>query len=112
MDKKKAPSPHAPRRMGRLKALALAFLAAASLSLSGCNHDLGVGSYSFRYVHVQMYGMEDPVHLNVKSWKGDQGGIELKVTFGGKETSVLLGDGTYMMYDTEECPICGSVRYR
>jgi len=56
--------------------------------------------------------MEKPVHLHVNTWKSDDGGIELKVKFNNKETTMLLGDGTYMMYDTEECPICGKVTYK
>lgn len=96
-----------------MKKLFVTLLATVTLCLTSCgNHDLGLGSYNFHYVHVQMYGMLEPIHLHVKSWKGDDGGIELKVTFNNQETSILLGDGTYMMYDTETCPICGSVRYR
>lgn len=97
-----------------MKKLFTILLATLSLCLAGCgNHDIGLGSYSFSYVHVQMYGMSEPVHLQVKSWKGDEGGIELKVKFdNSQETSILLGDGTYMMYDTETCPVCGKVKYK
>ena len=96
-----------------MKKLFTALLATLSLCLAGCgNHEFGLGSYNFHYVHVQMYGMTDPIHLHVKSWKGDEGGIELKVTFDRQETSILLGDGTYMMYDTETCPVCGRVEYK
>ena len=52
-----------------------------------------------------MYGGEC-VHLKVNSWKNDDGGIELETESFG---SILLGDGTYMMYDSRECPICGKV---
>jgi len=96
--------------MKRLFALMLSFM--TIFCLSACNADVGWGSYSFHYVHVQMYGMEKPVHLHVNTWKSDDGGIELKVKFNNKETTMLLGDGTYMMYDTEECPICGKVTYK
>ena len=84
-------------------------LVIASLSLTGCNANVGFGSYSFHYVHVQMYGSNSPTHLKVKSWRGDEGGIELKTEEHG---TILLGDGTYMMYDTEDCPICGHVSYK
>ena len=79
------------------------------LVLCSCgNVNIGWGSYSFHYVHVQMYG-ENCVHFKVSSWKNDDGGIELSTVDHG---TILLGDGTYMMYDTEKCPICGSVNYK
>ena len=78
----------------------------ASLSLTGCNYNVGFGSYSFHYVHIQMYNTEQPTHLKIKSWKDDDGGIEIKTENYG---TILLGDGTYMMYDNDECPICGHV---
>ena len=95
------------------KLFALFTLVLASISLAGCgNHDVGYGSFSFHQAHVQMYGMTEPVHLHVKSWKDDEGGVELRVTFNNKETSILLGDGTYMLYDNEVCPLCGNVKYQ
>ena len=81
------------------------FLAASILSLVGCNANIGFGSYTVHFVHVQMYGGEC-IHLKVNSWKNDDGGIELETESFG---SILLGDGTYMMYDSRECPICGKV---
>ncbi len=93
-----------------MKKLLFGLLAIASLSVTGCstNQDNSMGSYSFHYVHVQMYGSE-PCHFKVTKWKDDDGGIELKLEEHG---SVLLGDGTYMMYDTEKCPLCGIVKYK
>lgn len=84
-------------------------LATAALCLTGCNQDMTWGSFSFHYVHVQMYGMTEPVHFKVNSWRGDDGGIELQTE---KHRAILLGDGTYMMYDQEACPICGQVEYK
>lgn len=85
-------------------------LATLSICLTACgNHDLGWGSYNFHYVHVQMYSMSEPVHFRVDKWKGDEGGIELVTENHG---TILLGDGTYMMYDVEDCPICGHVEYK
>jgi len=81
----------------------------AMLCLTACNADIGWGSYSFHYVHVQMYSMNEPVHFEVDKWKGDDGGIELATK---KHGTILLGDGTYVMYDTEECPLCGHVEYK
>lgn len=80
----------------------------SALTLTSCNMNVGWGSYSFHKVHVQMYGNE-PTHFKVKSWKSDTGGIELKLENYG---TILLGDGTYMLYDTEDCPICGEVQYK
>ena len=74
------------------------------LLLNSCNMMIGFGKFSYHHVHVQMYGMTEAVHLDVTSWKDDDGGIELKLVDGH---NILLGDGTYMMYDTDECPICG-----
>lgn len=88
--------------------LILTLVAMMTFALTGCNQSLGWGSYSYHKVHVQMYGQE-PVHLNVKSWREDEGGIELKTESYG---TILLGDGTYMMYDSDSCPICGSVNYK
>ena len=96
-----------------MKKLFTVLLATAALCLTGCgNQELGWGNYNFCYVHVQMHEMTKPVHLHVKSWKNDDGGIELKVTVDEKEAYILLGDGTYMMYNTSECPICGQVEYK
>lgn len=80
---------------------------AASATLTGCNEDLSFGKYSFHEVHVQMYGGQ-PVHLKVSKWKNDDGGIELKTE---KHGTICLGDGTYMLYDQETCPLCGEVEY-
>lgn len=91
-----------------MKKILMAGVLVSALSLTGCNMNLGFGSYSFRKVHVQMYGSE-PTHFKVKSWMADAGGIELKLENHG---AVLLGDGTYMLYDTEDCPICGRVQYK
>lgn len=92
--------------MTKLKLLGLLLI--GSLTLTGCNQDLGWGSYSFHRVHIQMYNGE-PVHLEVDTWMSDTGGIELRTK---KYGNILLGDGTYMMYDTVECPICGDVEYK
>ena len=93
-----------------MKKKLLLLLTILPLMLTGCgNHDISWGSYSFHYVHVQMYGTVVPVHLKVTSWKSDEGGIELKTENFG---TILLGDGTYMMYDTDNCPLCGKVSYR
>ena len=79
------------------------------LALTGCNRQIGWGSYSFHKVHVQMYGMSEATHFEIESWQEDDGGIELKTKNHG---TILLGDGTYMMYDEDDCPICGHVTYR
>ena len=92
-----------------MKKLLLAFTCIASLGLSACNRQIGWGSYSFHHVHVQMHGMSEAIHLEIVSWKDDEGGIELKTKNYG---TILLGDGTYMMYDVDDCPICGVVSYK
>ena len=92
-----------------MKKILFSLLLILSLFLTSCgNENLGWGSYSFHYVHIQMYG-DDPIHLEVKSWTNDNGGIELKTENYG---AILLGDGTYMMYDSNECPLCGEVNYK
>lgn len=93
--------------MKKLKLLLATLMSATCLTACG-NHHFGLGSFEFHYVHVQMYGME-PTHLKVKEWQSDNGGIELHTESHG---TILLGDGTYMMYDTEKCPLCGEVSYK
>lgn len=93
-----------------MKKLCALLLSIACLALTGCNEQvIGWGSLSFHYVHIQMMGQEQPVHLEIESWRGDEGGIELKTKNFG---TILVGDGTYMAYDVEECPICGNVTYK
>ena len=93
-----------------MKKLLLALLSACTLVLSSCgNWDASFGQFSFHYVHIQMYNMNEPIHMRVSGWKGDEGGVELHTE---KHGTILLGDGTYMMYDTEDCPICGDVQYK
>ena len=92
-----------------MKKILLVLLAVTSMSLTGCNKQIGWGSYSFHKVHVQMYGMSEAVHFEITSWQDDDGGIELKTASHG---TILLGDGTYMMYDEDDCPICGHVEYK
>ena len=92
-----------------MKKMMFALLCVASLGLTGCNKQIGWGSYSFHKVHVQMYGMDKAVHFEIESWQDDDGGIELKTKNHG---TILLGDGTYMMYDEDNCPICGEVEYK
>lgn len=88
--------------------LILTVIAMMTLALTGCNQNIGWGSYSYHKVHVQMYGQE-ATHLKVKSWRDDEGGIEIKTENYG---TILLGDGTYMMYDSDNCPLCGNVNYK
>lgn len=93
--------------MKKIKLITLVITTLVALTSCG-NYDIGFGSYKFTKAHVQMYGGE-PVHLKIEKWLLDEGGIELKTKNFG---NILLGDGTYMMYDSEDCPICGSVEYR
>lgn len=93
-----------------MKKLLFTLLATTSLLLTGCNEQVvGWGSLKFTKVHIQMLGQPEPVHLLVSSWRNDDGGIELKTKNYG---TILVGDGTYIAYDVEECPICGTVTYR
>ena len=88
----------------------LLLLPILSLCLTSCNEQIiGFGSLSFHYVHVQMYNQENPTHFKITSWREDNGGIELKTENYG---TILVGDGTYLAYDVEECPICGQVEYK
>lgn len=84
--------------------LLCSMLCLSMFTLSSCiNYDIGLGSYSFKHVHIQMYGMDKPVHLEITSWRDDTGGIELKIKDHG---TIILGDGTYMLYTSDTCPIC------
>ena len=93
-----------------MKKLLFVFLSIMALVLTGCNEQVvGWGSLSFHYVHIQMLGQPNPIHLKITSWRNDDGGIELKTENYG---TILVGDGTYIAYDVEECPICGHVEYK
>ena len=93
-----------------MKKLGALLLSVACLTLSGCNEQVvGWGNLSFHYAHIQMMGQAGSVHLKIESWRNDDGGIELKTENYG---TIIVGDGTYMLYDVEECPICGTVMYK
>jgi hypothetical protein len=91
--------------MKRLKLImVLLFGGFMTAGLSSCNMSCSpLGSLTFTKVHIQMPGMSTPTHLEVVTWKEDTGGIELKTKNFG---SILLGDGTYCLYDGEKCPVC------
>ena len=92
-----------------MKKVFVTLAAVLCLGLTGCNKQIGFGSYSFHYVHIQLPGQAEPAHLKVTSWQNDDGGIELKTESYG---TILVGDGTYVAYDNEKCPICGTVSYK
>lgn len=75
----------------------------ATLGTTSCNATVGYGSFTFTKAHIQMPGMSVPTHLDVVSWKDDEGGVELKTKNFG---TIIIGDGTYCLYDGDKCPIC------
>lgn len=89
-----------------MKKLLLGLLAIGSLALTGCNNNITLGNYSFHYVHVQFPGQEAH-HYYVDKWKSDEGGIELYIKdTNGEMNTIILGDGTFMLYSHNHCPIC------
>ena len=91
-----------------MKKIVIACLSILSLALISCNQQPGFGALSFHRIHIQIPG-STPVHLKVESWRNDDGGIEVKTENYG---SILIGDGSYLCYDVDECPICGEVEYK
>ena len=94
-----------------MKKLLLGLLAIASLSITGCgNQNYSHGNLSFNYVHVQFPGQEAH-HYYVEKWKNDDGGIEIYIKDPespdkDKHNTLILGDGTYMLYSHNHCPLC------
>lgn len=84
-------------------------LSLISLSLTGCNAKVGLGTLNFRYIHIQMHEGEPIYHLKISKWKSDEGGIEVDIDNYG---TALFGDGTYTLYTNAQCPLCGDVTYK
>lgn len=86
----------------------LTLLTLLALSLCGCNAGL-IGRLSFHHIHVQMYGMSEPIHYAINKWVSDEGNIEVRTINYG---TMLVGDGFYVLYENDICPICGQVEYK
>ena len=92
----------------RLKRLFIGLILLLGLSLTSCNAGV-IGKLSFHYIHVQMYGMSEPIHYRINKWVSDDGNIEVRTNNYG---TMLVGDGFYVLYENEICPICGAVTYK
>lgn len=95
--------------------LLLALLTCAAISLSGCddvkgygNHNIGLGCYTYEYIHIQIAGTHNCYHDKVLRWANDDGGIEIK---GAAHGYVIIGDGAFVLWSDEIqgsiCPLCG-----
>ena len=65
------------------------------------NMSLGLGSYTFKKVHV-----DTPNHsgcFNIVNWHDNERGIEVKTEEAG---SMYFSEGTYILI-SDRCPFCG-----
>lgn len=70
--------------------------------LCGCNAAVGVGSLSFKKVHVDTYHYSGC--FTVKKWHENDMGVEVKTSEAG---SMFFSEGTYIMLDGDMgCPFC------
>ena len=69
--------------------------------LTGCNMSIGIGSYSFKHIHVCDFG-GNCSDATVVNWHDNEEGIEVKTKEYG---SLFLSEGTYILFN-DVCPIC------
>lgn len=86
------------------KAILVIILIAMIVALfSGCgNMSMGIGTYSFRKVHVDTHNYSGC--LTVEKWYENGTGIEVKTEEAG---AMYLSEGTYILIEGDkECPFC------
>lgn len=93
-----------------MKKVFLALLASMSLALTGCNYDtINLNNLDVYHIHISLEGQSTPVHLNVESWSASNGVVFFTTE---KYGTIMLGEGDFIAYDSDECPICGKVVYK
>lgn len=77
----------------------------AALALSGCSG----GKLTQSHLHIQSIAMVSPAHFEIDSAIHRDGGLE---AHSEKYGTIFVADGLYVLYSTDECPLCGKVTYR
>ena len=69
---------------------------------AGCNMSMGMGSFTFKKVHVDTYHYSGC--LTIEKWYDSGSGIEVKTEEVG---SIFLSEGTYILLNGDKaCPLC------
>lgn len=94
-----------------MKKLLVALMAVAALALTGCSEPDGhvyLNSHQWKHTHINV-GDGTVKHFNLSKVR--------ETTYGA--VYFTLSDGTeiklntnYIMYDTDDCPLCGHVEYK
>jgi len=88
--------------MKKLIAAALvAIILTMAVIMTGCNRNIGLGTYSFKKVHILTHNGEEKC-FEISSWREAEIGCEVKLKNGG---SLWLSEGTYILV-SDKCPIC------
>ena len=91
-----------------MKKIVLSILVVVALTavvlFAGCgNMNIGVGGFSYHWVHIPQNG----ACFTVESWRDDELGIEVKTEEYGW---MFFAEGTYILSANErECPICAAL---
>lgn len=89
--------------MKKNKFVALVLVMVICLELFvGCNQSVGMGSLSFKRVHVDTHNYSGC--FTVEKWHNDSTGIEIETEELG---SIFLSEGTYFLLESDDyCPFC------
>lgn len=82
------------------KIIAILMICVLMTAMSGCNKSYGLGTYTFKKVHINTLNYSGCLEL--ESWYDNDRGIEVKTKEVG---SLFLSEGTYILIG-EKCPIC------
>ena len=81
--------------------VALVAIILTTAAIMGCNMNPGLGTYSFKKVHILAHNGEEKC-FEISSWRDTEIGCEVKLKNGG---SLWLSEGTYILV-SDKCPIC------
>lgn len=92
----------------------IALVLASCIVLSSCDNFIDDSTCS--NIHIQMGGMAEAIHLKPKQVEflplnSDFDNTDRIRIITNEEIIIILGD-SYMLYNSEECPICGEVEYK
>lgn len=86
--------------MKKIRTLLICVILLFAMALCSCNQSCGIGSLSFRKVHIDTYHYSGC--YEIISWYDNSTGIEAVTREFG---SIYLSEGTYILISSE-CPIC------